>query len=1050
MSFARLTARRQRLRAAANFQVEGLERREVVRVWRAAVEALEDRRLLSGSSYTMSQVGYFGVNDTGANPRCTLVADPAGDLFGTTHTGGAYGAGTVFEIPAGGGAIVTLASFNGADGVGPIAGITPDLAGNLYGVTSGGGAGNDGTVFEIAKGSRTIVTLASFNGANGKYPDARVTLDPAGNLYGTTEASATSIFFGTVFEIAAGSNTITTLATFNNSNGASPQSGVMVDSADNLYGTAGDPRAGPYTVFEIAAGSNTITTLASFTPSYFTGLYPDPGVTLDAAGNLYGTTEAGGASNEGMVFEIARGSNTVTPVASFNGTNGEFPEAGVTLDSTGNLYGTTNFGGGNGFGTVFEIAAGSGTATALVSFPSTNGQTPRSLPLLDSAGNLYGTTCEGGTNNAGSVFEIANQTNSITTLASFNAVTGGTKPNSSVTLDSAGNLFGTTSSGGADGYGTVFEIPAGSNTVTTLASFNGANGQGPDGVTLDSAGNLYGTTSGGGGSSEGTLFEIVKGSNAVTTLATFDFSTNGSEPAGNVALDSAGNLYGTTVYGGPSDDGTVFEFARGATHATTLASFNGGNGQGPNGVTIDSNGNLYGTTLFGGAGGGTVFEFARGSFGITPLASLNGGSYGGVTLDSAGNLYGTTYQGGANSDGSVFEVAAGSHTVTTLASFNGADGANPSAGVTIDAAGNLYGTTSGVAAGIEGTVFELTRGSAVITTLVSFNGRNGGQSQAGLALDSAGNLYGTTSSGGASNYGVVFQLAPTPITDAVNGGGDDAITIRMDTSGTGIDWMMGSTGGLLPINDPNGLTINGNGGNDTITLDYTNGNPLPNILHLNGTFTITGLEGTNPLAGTTMDIGRSTLLISYNGSDPLAAIQGYLHNGYNAGAWNGSPTATTGVITSAAAQANANHNTAIGYADFADGQGVNTMPNTIELTYTLYGDANLDHQVNSADLQILLAFLNRTGAWDQGDFNYDGQVNSADLQNLLFTLNTSLGSQAMPMAVVAAPVAATTTSAPSAAGDPSSQLMPAINATGSTTTPIHHPHPAKISARKRR
>ena len=307
-----------------------------------------------------------------------------------------------------------------------------------------------------------------------------------------------------------------------------------------------------------------------------------------------------------------------------------------------------------------------------------------------------------------------------------------------------------------------------------------------------------------------------------------------------------------------------------------------------------------------------------------------------------------------------------------------------------------------------------------------------------LLAQSDGNFVGQT-------YAIV------PTLDTISGtSGVDQITLKLDADRVHMDWTLGGTTAQLSLDDPNGLTINGNGGNDTITLDYTNGSPLPNTLDLNGTFTINGLQGTNPLAGTTLEIGRSTVFISYSSSDPIAAIQGYLHNGYNGGAWNGSPTATTGVITSAAAAANPNHNTAVGYADSADGQGVNTMPNTIELTYTLYGDANLDHQVNSADLQILLAFLNRTGSWDQGDFNYDGQVNSADLQSLLFTLNTSLGSQAMPMAVAAVPVAATTTSAPSAAGDPSSQLMPAINATGSTTTPIHRPHPAKISARKRR
>ncbi|HSZ54286.1 MAG TPA: hypothetical protein VK797_01400 [Tepidisphaeraceae bacterium] len=188
-----------------------------------------------------------------------------------------------------------------------------------------------------------------------------------------------------------------------------------------------------------------------------------------------------------------------------------------------------------------------------------------------------------------------------------------------------------------------------------------------------------------------------------------------------------------------------------------------------------------------------------------------------------------------------------------------------------------------------------------------------------------------------------------------------------------------------------------------------------------------------------LDLARSTLLINYAGqSDPLAAIRGYLANGYNHGAWNGSNA--NGVITSSAAQSNPNHNTAIGYADSADGTGVITTPNTIELKYTLYGDANLDAQVNSADLQIMLANLNRAGGWDQGDFNYDGNVNSADLQALLATLNTSLGNQPAPAIAAAGAAAATPLAGAGSAGTKtSSRQYPVVHATGSTRPVVHHP-----------
>jgi hypothetical protein len=196
-------------------------------------------------------------------------------------------------------------------------------------------------------------------------------------------------------------------------------------------------------------------------------------------------------------------------------------------------------------------------------------------------------------------------------------------------------------------------------------------------------------------------------------------------------------------------------------------------------------------------------------------------------------------------------------------------------------------------------------------------------------------------------------------------------------------------------------------------------------------------------------LAGSAVFISYSATDPLAAIQGYLQSGYNAGAWNGTPTATTGVITSTAAQANTYHNTAIGYADSADGQGVNTTPNTIELKYILYGDANLDGNVNTVDLQQLLFSFNTTGAWDQGDFNYDGVVNTADLQPFLFNFNTSVGNQATPLAIAATPAATMVNDAPGSSSDPSSNLVPTINTTGSTT-PIHHVRLEKMAVRKRR
>ena len=284
--------------------------------------------------------------------------------------------------------------------------MTIDSNGNLFGTTEAGGATGFGTVFEIALGSTIITTLASFNGFNGVNPYAGLTLDASGNLFGTTELGGTNNA-GTVFEIVHGATSITSVASFNGLNGADPYSGVTLDAAGNIFGTAtsgGTGNAGA--VFEIAHGVTSITSIASF--NGVNGANPFAGIALDASGNIFGAAHNSGAFNDGTIFEIVHGTTAITPLASFNGGNGLGPYGGVTLDSSGNLFGTTEAGGVSNVGTAFEIVRGSTAITTLVSFnPTTNGSDPRSGLTLDSNGGLFGSTLTGGAFNAGMIFEVA-------------------------------------------------------------------------------------------------------------------------------------------------------------------------------------------------------------------------------------------------------------------------------------------------------------------------------------------------------------------------------------------------------------------------------------------------------------------------------------------------------------------------------------------------------------------------------------------------------------------------------------------------------------------
>ena len=380
-----------------------------------------------------------------------------------------------------------LHNFNadGMDGENPYAGLIFDAAGNLYGMTGRGGTSRYGTVFELtpaAGGTWTEKVLWRFSaGTDGGYPYGDLILDGAGNLYGTTSVGGT-YGNGTVFELtpaAGGTWTEKVLYSFNYTDGAIPRAGLIFDGAGNLYGTTSGGGTSQYgTVFELtpaAGGTWTEKVLWSF-GSGTDGATPYAGLIFDPAGNLYGTTlqggTHGGTGRGGTVFELtpaAGGTWTEKVLWSFDsGTDGANPVADLIFDGAGNLYGTTSDGGTYGYrGTVFELtpaAGGTWTEQVLWSFGSgTDGAYPRSTLIFDAAGNLYGTTSNGGTSSYGAVFELTPAAGGAWTeqvLWSFGSGTDGIFPYPGLIFDGAGNLYGTTYAGGAYNYGTVFEIPA--------------------------------------------------------------------------------------------------------------------------------------------------------------------------------------------------------------------------------------------------------------------------------------------------------------------------------------------------------------------------------------------------------------------------------------------------------------------------------------------------------------------------------------------------------------------------------------------------------------
>ncbi len=406
-----------------------------------------------------------------------------------------------------------------------------------------------------------------------------------------------------------------------------------------------------------AANGQTLTTLHSFSgpPD---GALPTAGLAMDGVGNLYGTTQDGGSAGEGMVFKLVHsGSNWIEqPLYSFgstqSGNDGAEPDGGVTIGPDGNLYGTTSAGGGAGLGTVFKLSPPASvcrstlcpwTETILYRFRGgSDGAFPAGSVVFDSAGNLYGTTQGGGTSNCfgnnlcGVVFKLTQSESgwTETVLHVFSGPPDGIQPGNGLVFDQGGNLYGTTQYGGVDlycdldgfpdGCGTVFQLtPSGSGwTETIILDFSGGNGALPvGGLVSDRSGHLYGTTAY-SLPGDGTVFELMPFGGQWTSALLYSLMSAQSGiqgPFGTLAMDAAGNLYGTTIHGGDVGGtcgygcGTVFKLAPSGVSWTysLLYEFTAGNdGAGPYaGVILDGNGNLYGTTLGAGAGGhGTVFE----------------------------------------------------------------------------------------------------------------------------------------------------------------------------------------------------------------------------------------------------------------------------------------------------------------------------------------------------------------------------------------------------------------------------------------------------------
>lgn len=403
--------------------------------------------------------------------------------------------------------------------------------------------------------AQSFRTLLNFNGTNGANPFANLVQGLDGNFYGTTEFGGPTSA-GTVFKVTP-SGTLTTLYTFPNfSDGCNPGAGLVLGSDGNFYGTTetcGGTSTGCAfgcgTVFRITP-AGVLTTLHTFNAT--DGYQPIAPMIQGADGNFYGTTELGGTNGYGTVFKMTR-AGAITTLHSFAGypADGAYPTAPLVQIANGTFFGTTErggssqacqtFGGVYGCGTVFKITP-AGMLTTLQNFDTTNGALPDG-GLVQAGGVLYGTTSDIATSTFGTIFKITSA-GTFTTLYNFCSQAGcadGAYPASGLVKASDGNLYGTTEQAGSGNGGTVFEFTA-AGTLTTLHSFAQTDGQGPFGGLLQATnGNLYGTTSTGGtNQADGTVFGLSVG------LPRFIQTNPTSGAAGSSVIILGNSLAGTT------------------------------------------------------------------------------------------------------------------------------------------------------------------------------------------------------------------------------------------------------------------------------------------------------------------------------------------------------------------------------------------------------------------------------------------------------------------------------------------------------------------------
>ena len=733
----------------------------------------------SFAQVALDKLADFGAPPTGRYPDSGVIEGSDGRLYGTTGGGDDQGYfSAIWSSERDGSDLTVLARLKQDVGYGLTRQLCDGGNGFLYGVAHSNGANGCGTLFRIALDGSAFAVLHDFTLAEGRNPNCRLLLGSDGQLYGSAYTggvgTATGIGYGSLFTIALDGSGFTVLHYFSAlATGVNPYAGLIEGSDGALYGTTrwGGAANGAGVIFTIQRDGSGYTVLHTFNGA--DGAWAAAELLQGIDGALFGTTEYGGARDEGTLFRIELDGSAFQMLHSFDrAIDGRYPARGLCQAADGTLYGATRESNVRD-GLVYQIDEdGSGFAVVHTfndAIPN-EGRGQKSTLLLASDGWLYGTAAGGGNAGEGTLVRLPTDGSQFEVLRSFS---GGIDygeaglPNGPLHYRSDGSLLGTAAYG-AGFAGVVFRHDTPGIAPTPLVVLPPADGAVPrSSLLMASDGLLYATAESGGLLGGGTLFRLADDGSAFQSLFHFDNST-GKKPNRVLVEGSDGALYGTTQDRGAFGEGTLFKIQKDGTGFQILLDFNSLTigGQPEAGLLLGSDGRLYGSTTWGGpAHGGNLFAINPDGTGYVDLAFPWGNSIvmHDVLIEGVdGRLYGTasTYNGGGTSylfamkkDGTGYTI------LKTFDPWSSTYGHAVNTRLLQAADGALYGVATQGGPYGKGTLFRIEPDGSDFELLVAFDGPgNGANPESGLIQAPDGLLYGTTQWGGEFGVGTLFRV----------------------------------------------------------------------------------------------------------------------------------------------------------------------------------------------------------------------------------------------------------------------------------------------------